>query len=144
MRLISGRGAIIPAATSCTVSAQVDRLSCDKSSGTPPSSTSCPGGGGGMAKREHALKACSCGGVRRRSWNGAQKAPTYLLAPAHLLSTLGKDSHREASPCIILMYSNLQQPKADFSSQCPVFPPSWRDGLELNIQKNPKVVVTQR
>ena len=144
MRLISGRGAIIPAATSCTVSAQVDRLSCDKSSGTPPGSASCPGGGGGMDKMEHALKACSCGGVRRRSWNGAWKAPTYLLAPAHLSSALGKDSHREASPCIILMYSNLQQPKADLSSQCPVFPPSWRDGLELNIQKNPKLVVTQR
>ena len=96
-----------------------------------------------MAKMEHALKACSCGGVRRRSWNGARKAPTYLLAPARLSSALGKDSHREASPCIILMYSNLQQPKADFSSQCPVFPPSWRDGLELNIQKNPKLVVTQ-
>ena len=97
-----------------------------------------------MAKMEHALKACSCGGVRQRSWNGARKAPTYLLAPARLLSTLGKDSHRKVSPCIILMYSNLQQPKADFSSQCPVFPPSWRDGLELNIQKNPKLVVTQR
>ena len=41
---------------------------------------------------------------------------------------------REASPCIILMYSNLQQPKADFSSQCPVFPLSWRAELELNIQ----------
>ena len=128
---------------SCTVSAQVDRLSCDKSSGTLPGSASCPGGGGGMAKMEHALKACSCGGVRRRSWNGARKAPTYLLVPARLSSALGKDSHREASPCIILMYSNLQQPKADFSSQCPVFPPSWRDGLELNIQKNPKLVVTQ-
>ena len=96
-----------------------------------------------MAKREHALKACSCGGVRRRSWNGAQKAPTYLLAPARLLSTLGKDSHREASPCIILMYSNLQQPKADLNSQGPVFPLSWRAELKLNIQKNTKGVVTQ-
>ena len=97
-----------------------------------------------MAKREHALKVCSCGGVRRRSWNRARKAPTYLLAPARLSSTLGKDSHREASPCIILMYSNLQQPKADLSSQCPVFPLSWRAELELNIQKNTKVVVTQQ
>ena len=34
----------------------------------------------------------------------------------------------------ILMYSNLQQPKADFSSQGPVFPLSWRAELELNIQ----------
>ena len=97
-----------------------------------------------MAKREHALKACSCGGVRRRSWNGARKAPMYLLAPARLSSALGKDSHREASPCIILMYSSLQQPKADFNSQYPVFPLSWSDGLEPNIQKNTKVVVTQR
>ena len=87
-----------------------------------------------MTKREHTLKACSCGGVRRRSWNGAQKAPTYVLALVRLSSALGKDSHREASPCIILMYSNLQQPKADFSSQCPVFPLSWRAELELNIQ----------
>ena len=87
-----------------------------------------------MAKREHTLKACSCGGVRRRSWNGARKAPTYLLAPVRLSSALGKDSHREASPCIILMYSNLQQPKADFSSQRPVFPLSWRAELELNTQ----------
>ena len=87
-----------------------------------------------MAKREHTLKACSCDGVRRRSWNGARKAPTYLLAPVHLSSTRGKDSHREASPCIILTYSNLQQPKADFSSQDPVFPLSWRAELELNIQ----------
>ena len=87
-----------------------------------------------MAKREHALKACSCDGVRRRSWNGAQKAPTYLLVLVRLSSARGKDSHREASPCIILMYSNLQQPKADFSSQDPVFPPSWRAELELNIQ----------
>ena len=87
-----------------------------------------------MAKREHALKACSCGGVRQRSWNRAQKAPTYLLVPVRLSSPLGKDSHREVSPCIILMYSNLQQPKAEFSSQCPVFPLSWRVELELNIQ----------
>ena len=75
-----------------------------------------------MAKREHALKACSCGGVRRRSWNGALKAPTYLLVPFSLSSSRGKDSHREMSPEIILMYSNLQQPKADFSSQNPVCP----------------------
>ena len=87
-----------------------------------------------MAKREHTLKACSCHGVRRRSWNGALKAPTYLLAPVHLSSARGKDSHREASPCIILTYSNLQQPKADFSSQDPVFFLSWRAELELNIQ----------
>ena len=87
-----------------------------------------------MAKREHTLKACSCDGVRRRSWNGARKAPTYLLVPVRLSSTRGKDSHREASPCIILTYSNLQQPKADFSSQDPVFPLSWRAELELNIQ----------
>ena len=87
-----------------------------------------------MAKREHTLKVCSCDGVRRRSWNGAQKAPTYLLVPVRLSSARGKDSHREASPCIILMYSNLQQRKADFSSQDPVFPLSWRAELELNIQ----------
>ena len=127
-------GLIIPAATSCTVSAHVDRLSCDKSSGTPPGNAFCSGGGGGMAKREHTLKACSCDGVRRRSWNGARKAPTYLLAPVRLSSARGKDSHREASPCIILTYSNLQQPKADFSSQDPVFPLSWRAELKLNIQ----------
>ena len=42
------------------------------------------------------------------------------------------------------MYSNLQQPKADFSSQGPVFPLSWRAELELNIQKNAKMVVTQQ
>ena len=82
-----------------------------------------------MAKREHTLKACSCDGVRRRSWNGARKVPTYFLAPVRLSSARGKDSHREASPCIILMYSNLQQPKADFSSQDPVFPLSWRAEL---------------
>ena len=87
-----------------------------------------------MAKREHTLKVCSCDGVRRRSWNGARKAPTYLLVPVHLSSAHGKDSHREASPCIILMYSNLQQPKADFRPQDPVFPLSWRAELELNIQ----------
>ena len=87
-----------------------------------------------MAKREHTLKACSCDGVRWRSWNGARKAPTYLLVPVCLSSIRGKDSHREASPCIILMCSNLQQPKADFSSQDPVFPLSWRAELELNIQ----------
>ena len=87
-----------------------------------------------MAKREHTLKACSCDGVRRRSWNGALKALTYLLAPVRLSSARGKDSHREASPDISLMYSNLQQPKTDFSSQDPVFPPSWRAELELNVQ----------
>ena len=87
-----------------------------------------------MAKSEHTLKACSCDGVRRRSWNGARKALTYLLAPVRLSSARGKDSHREASPCINLTYLNLQQPKADFSSQDPVFPPSWRAELELNIQ----------
>ena len=67
------------------------------------------------------LKACSCDGARRRSWKGALKAPTYLLVPVHLSNARGKDSHREASPCIILTYSNLQQPKVDFSSQAPVF-----------------------
>ena len=77
-----------------------------------------------MARREHNLKAFSCDGVRRSSWNGARKAPTYLLAPFSLSSARGKDSYREVSPCIILTYSNLQQPKADFSSQNPVFPPS--------------------
>ena len=87
-----------------------------------------------MAKNEHTLKACSCDGVRWRSWNGARKALTYLLVPVRLSSAHGKDSHREASPCIILTYSNLQQPKADFNSQDPVFPPSWRAELELNIQ----------
>ena len=87
-----------------------------------------------MAKREHTLKACSCDGVRRRSWKGARKAPTYLLVPFNLSSSRGKDSHREASPDISLMYSNLQQPKADFSSQDPVCPPSWRAELELNVQ----------
>ena len=87
-----------------------------------------------MARREHTLKACSCDGVRQRSWNGALKAPTYRLAPVHLSSARGKDSHREVSPCIILTYSNLQQPKVDFSSQDPVFPLSWRAELELNIQ----------
>ena len=75
-----------------------------------------------MAKREHTLKACSCVEVRRRSWNGALKAPMYLLAPFNLSSSHGKDSHRETSPDISLMYSNLQQPKADFSSQNPVCP----------------------
>ena len=87
-----------------------------------------------MAKREHTLKGCSCDGVRQRSWKGALKAPTYLLAPVRLSSARGKDSHREASPCIILTYSNLQQPKVDFSSQDPVFSLSWRAELELNIQ----------
>ena len=87
-----------------------------------------------MAKREHTLKACSCDGARRRSWKGALKAPTYLLVPVHLSNARGKDSHREASPCIILTYSNLQQPKVDFSSQDPVFSLSWRAELELNIQ----------
>ena len=89
-----------------------------------------------MAKREHTLKACSCGGVRRGSWNGALKVPTYFLAPFNLSSSRGKDSHREASPDISLTYSNLQQPKADFSPQDPVCPPSWRAELELNVQKN--------
>ena len=92
------------------------------------------GGGGGMAKREHTLKACSCDGARRRSWKGALKAPTYLLVPVRLSNARGKDSHREASPCIILTYSNLQQPKVDFSFQDPVFSLSWRAELELNIQ----------
>ena len=87
-----------------------------------------------MAKREHTLKACSCDGVRWRSWKRALKAPTYLLAPVHLSNACGKDSHREASPCIILIYSNLQQPKVDFSFQDPVFSLSWRAELELNIQ----------
>ena len=79
-----------------------------------------------MAKREHALKACSSGAVRRRSWNGALKAPTYLLAPFSLSSSPGKDSHRETSPEISLIYSNLQQPKADFSfqTQCT---PEWEN-----------------
>ena len=77
-----------------------------------------------MARREHNLKAFSCDGGRQSSWNGAQKAPMYLLAPFSLSSASGKDSHREASPSIILTYSNLQQPKADFSAQNPVFPPS--------------------
>ena len=84
------------------------RLSSDKSSGTPPGNAFWSGGGGGMAKREHTLKACSCDGARRRSWKGALKAPTYLLAPVRLSNARGKDSHREASPCIILTYSNLQ------------------------------------
>ena len=74
-----------------------------------------------MAKREHTLKACSCDGARWRSWKGALKALTYLLVPVRLSNARGKDSHREASPCIILTYSNLQQPKVDFSSQDPVF-----------------------
>ena len=87
-----------------------------------------------MAKREHTLKACSCDGARRRSWKGALKAPTYLLVPVRLSNACGKDSHREASPCIILIYSNLQQPKVDFSFQDPVFSLSWRAELELNIQ----------
>ena len=73
-----------------------------------------------MAKREHALKACSCDGVRRRSWNGAWKAPTYLLVPVHLSSARGKDSHREVSPCIILMYStyNNQRQTLALKTQC--------------------------
>ena len=49
------------------------------------------GGGGGMTKREHTLKACSCDGARWRSWKGALKAPTYLLAPVRLSSARGKD-----------------------------------------------------
>ena len=87
-----------------------------------------------MAKREHTRRACSCDGVRRRSWKGALKVPTYLLVPVRLSNARGKDYHKEASPCIILTYSNLQQPKVDFNSQDPVFSPSWRDELELNIQ----------
>ena len=75
-----------------------------------------------MARREHTLKACSWIEVRRRSWNGALKAPTYLLVPFILSSSRGKDSHRETSPEIILTYSNLQQPMADFSSQNPGCP----------------------
>ena len=131
---VPGWGTIIPAATSCTVFAHVDKLSSDKSSGTPPGNAFWSGGGGGMAKREHTLKACSCDGARRRSWKGALKAPTYLLVPVRLSNACGKDSHREASPCIILIYSNLQQPKVDFSFQDPVFSLSWRAELELNIQ----------
>ena len=85
-----------------------------------------------MAKREHTLRACSWGGVRRRSWNGALKVPTYLLAPFNLSSSPGKDSHREASPEINLTYSNLQQPKADFSFQTQCVP-NGRAELELNV-----------
>ena len=97
-----------------------------------------------MAKREHTLKACSCDGVRRSSWKGALKAPTHLLAPVRLSSARGKDSHREASPSNILTYSNLQQLKVDFSSKDPVFSLSWRTELELNIQWNANMVVTQQ
>ena len=75
-----------------------------------------------MAKREHTLKACTCDGARGRSWKGALKAPTYLLVPVRLSNARGKDSHREASPCIILTYSNLQQPKVDFSSKTQCSP----------------------
>ena len=104
-----------------TVSADVDRLS-SKSSGTPPSNPSGQEAEAGWPRGSIPLRRVPVHGARRRSWKGALKAPTYLLAPVRLSSARGKDSHREASPCIILTYSNLQQPKVDFSSQPSVLP----------------------
>ena len=75
-----------PAATSWTKAAQPDKLTSERSVGKPPR-----GGilsvGGGMARREQALRACICCGVKvLSSCNGGRKALMYLLAPSRVSS----------------------------------------------------------
>ena len=86
-----------------------------------------------MAKREHTLKACSCDGVRRevleRSSEGANVPLRWFVsqAPVAKIPRRGVSMH----------HFDVFEPtttKADFSSQDPVFPLSWRAELELNIQ----------
>ena len=69
----------VPATTSWTKAAQPNKLSSKKSVGKPP----CGGilsGGGGIARREQALRVCICTGLRAlSSCKGAQKTLMYLL-----------------------------------------------------------------
>ena len=87
-----------------------------------------------MAKREHTLKACSCGGseaeVLERSSEGTNISPGAG-------SSLEHPWERFPQRGISMHHFDVFKPtttKGNFSSQRPVFPLSWRAELELNIQ----------
>ena len=106
-----GGSACRPVTMSCTKVAQPNKLSSKRSVGKPP----CGGtlsGGGGITRREQALRVWICTGLRvLSSCKGAQKALMYLLTPSSDSSMRGKDSQRESSPDCICTYSHLQQPR---------------------------------
>ena len=74
-----GGGAISPEATSWTKLAQLDKLRSDRSFAKPPGGGP-PSLGGGITKREQALRAWTC--TRLSSCKGARRALMYLLAPS--------------------------------------------------------------
>ena len=103
-----GGGAISPEVTSWTKPAQLDKLRSDRSFGKPPGGGP-PSLGGGITKREQALRAWTC--ARLSSCKGAWKALMYLLAPSIFSNAWGKESTRESSAEYSCTNSHLQQPR---------------------------------
>ena len=103
-----GGSASRPEVTSWTKMAQLDKLRPDRSDGKPPGEGTLSLGGG-MTRREQALRAWICAGLSY--CKGARKALMYLLAPSMVSNAWGKDSTRESSPECSCTYSHLQQPR---------------------------------
>ena len=101
-------GNIMLEATSCMWVAHWVKLFPSRSTVVDPAKGCDPGGGGGTANREPALRALFSRSVSTEASNGASKRVTYRLAPRVSDSAWGNFHHVGSLLDPNLMYSSLQ------------------------------------
>ena len=94
--------------TSCTRVAHWVKLFPSRSTVVDPAKGFDPGGGGGTANREPALRALFSWSVSTEASNRASKRVTYHLAPRVSDSAWGNSCHVGSLSDPNLMYSSLQ------------------------------------